>query len=224
MRSFSTPVGEHQHALESHASRHHHCQLANTIHEKSSVVAALFESHHAGARLKHNDVNSMADNLELFARFGYASVVAGLLASIAAMPVPITKTDVAFTILGLGIVGLAWAAATKWHVWIGGLLVLVALIVTPAPIGEALFEIALIWVACRGRVWAAYLLALETVVAVCIGAAITMFPNWVHTLTGKEFHTSVLAWSFNAVSLVLMIVALFCYFRGRRETAALQAS
>lgn len=166
----------------------------------------------------------MTENLRLFARYGYASVIAGLLASVTASPARITMTEIAFTLLGLGIVALAWAVATKWHVWIGGLLVLVALIATPAPIGEALFETALIWVACRGRNWAAYLLALETVVAVCIGAVVTIFPRWVHTLTGKEFHMSALTWGINAVSLILMVIALFYFFRGRREVAALQPS
>ncbi len=165
----------------------------------------------------------MTDNLKLFARYGYASVVAGiLLGPVAALHVQITKADVVFTLLGLAIVGLAWAAAAKWHVWIGGLLVLAAFMITPPPIGEALFDTALIWVAYRGRVWAAYLLALETVVAGCIGVAVTIFPNWVHTLTGKEFHVSVLTCGINTASLVLMVLALFYYFRERRETAALQ--
>jgi hypothetical protein len=166
----------------------------------------------------------MTDNLGLFARYGYASVIAGLLASITALSARISMTDVVFTLLGFSIVALAWIAATKWHVWIGGLLVLAALIVTPAPIGEALFEAALIWVACRGRVWAAYLLALETVVAVCIGLAVTMFPNWVHTVAGKDLHMSGLTWGLNAVSLVLMVIALVCFFRARKEVTALQAS
>jgi hypothetical protein len=174
------------------------------------------------ARSKHNDVNAMTNNLRLFVRYGYASVIVGLLASVTASPARITMTDIAFTLLGLGIVALAWAAATKWHVWIGGLLVLAALIVTPAPIGEALFETALIWVAGRGRNWAAYLLALETIVAVCIGAVVTIFPTWVHTLTSKELHMSALTWGINAVSLVLMVIALFYFFRARREVAALQ--
>lgn len=171
---------------------------------------------------KANHTNAMTENLRLFARYGYASVAAGLLASVTASPTRITMTAVVFTLLGLGIVALAWAAATKWHVWIGGLLVLAALIVSPTPIGEALFEIALIWVACRGRNWAAYLLALETIVAVCIGTVVTIFPSWVQTLTGKELQVSAMTWGINAVSLVLMVAALFYFFCGRKEITALQ--
>jgi hypothetical protein len=193
------------------------------MHEKSSVAATLSQSHHEAAHQAER-CNTMTDHLRLFGRYGYASVVAGLLAPITAQPAPITKAEVAFTILGLAIVGLAWVAATKWHIWIGALLVLATLFVTPAPIGEALFETALIWVACRGRVWAAYLLALETVVAVGIGVAITMFPNWVHTVTGKDLHMSGLTWGLNAVSLVLMVVALACFFRARKGVTALQPS
>jgi hypothetical protein len=93
----------------------------------------------------------MTGNLRLFARYGYASVIAGMLVSMTALPARISMTDVVFTLLGLGIIALAWVVATKWHVWMAALLVLAALIITPAPIGEALFEAALIWVACRGR-------------------------------------------------------------------------
>jgi hypothetical protein len=166
----------------------------------------------------------MIGNLGLFARYGYASVIAGLLASMTALSARISMTDLVFTLLGLGIIALAWVVATKWHVWTAAPLVLAALIVTPAPIGEALFEAALIWVASRGRVWAAYLLALETVVAACIGVAVTMFPNWVHTVTGKDLQMSGLTWGLNAVSLVLMVVALACFFRARKGVTALQPS
>lgn len=160
----------------------------------------------------------MSRDIKAFAVSGYASaLLAGLPVFFAPKQLLI---HVPMMAAGLILVVLARAAATKWGVWLGWLLAVIAVVFVPPNVGGALLIAALVWTVGRGRVWPLYFLVLCSLLDVAGAVLGILYPDWLAEFVAAHGRTlpdvSVAANICNAASAILLIAALLLYFRARQ--------
>ena len=165
----------------------------------------------------------MAEDLKTFALAGYASALFNALTVFFA-PNNLLA-DAPMSAAGLVLAVLAWVAATKWRIWLGWLLIVIAMFLVPAVVGGALFFAALVWSATRGHVWPIYLLVLCSLLDIANVVLFVFYPTWLADFVAAHGqalpYVSVWAKAFNTASAISLIIALWFYFRDRKAGSSM---